>query len=359
MSPPPIHAPDVVSELIANALTCRASDLHLEPVESGYEARYRVDGILNVVAHFSAADGRSVVLRLMVLAKLLTYRPDVPQEGRIPSPTTAAASDLRVSIMPTARGPRAAVRLPGDLTAPKTVSDLGLPPETLNGLYGFASASTGMLIVTGPAGSGKTTLLYALLSHLIAISPGTSVVTLEDPVERLIPGITQIEVTPFGELTYERALRSMLRQDPQVLMLGEVRDAATARLAAHAATSGHRMLLTLHAADPATALRRLLDMGLEPHQLTSTVYGIVAVRLLRRTTPSGTYAGRIPVAEWVRMDKSVRDALLSSADASALRNSYQSQPGHVTLRQAAATLVDSNTTNLAEVTRVLGDPSDV
>lgn len=355
---PSFHAPDVVAQLLAQALGHRASDLHLEPVASGYEARLRIDGSLTPIATYPEPDGRAVVTRLMVLAKLFTYRPDVPQEGRCSHDLGGTAHDLRISVMPTARGPRAAVRLPGDLSTLRPLADLGLPPHAMSGLLDYARSGTGMLIVTGPAGSGKTTMLYALLSHLVATSPGTSVVALEDPVERLVPGVTQIEVTPFGELTYERALRSMLRQDPQVLMLGEVRDAPTARLAAHAANSGHRILLTLHSADPASALRRLLDMGLEPHQLTSTVFGIIALRLVRKLAPGGGYLGRVPLAEFTRMSQPLRSATLALADATALRSAYQNTPGHVTLHQSASALVASGATDTAEVHRVLGNADE-
>src|SRR5204863_417287 len=226
----------------------------------------------------------SLVTRLMVMAHLLTYRLDVPQEGRA---TVVVASspkplDLRLSVMPTTHGLRAAVRMPAELIQPHRLSELSLPVSVLAGLQRFVSSDSGMLILTGPAGSGKTTTIYALLQSIAESSPGISIVALEDPVERDIPGVTQIEVTPFGELTYERTLRSILRQDPQVLMLGEIRDGDTASVAVQAALSGHRLVSTLHAATPAGAIARLLEMGVEPYQLTSAIFGIVSQRLLRR-----------------------------------------------------------------------------
>src|SRR5438552_16721888 len=155
-----------------------------------------------------------------------------------------------------------------------------------------------MLILTGPAGSGKTTTIYALLDHIAQVSKGISIVALEDPVERDLPGVTQIQVSPFGQLTYERAIKSILRQDPQVMMLGEIRDAQTASLAVQAALSGHRLICTLHASSPGGAIARLLEMGLEPYRITSALYGVVAQRLLRRLDPdSEKYKGRIPAAE--------------------------------------------------------------
>src|SRR5271170_521568 len=164
-----------------------------------------------------------------------------------------------------------------------------------------------MLIVTGPAGSGKTTTIYALLQYIAQNSSGLSIIALEDPVERNLDGVTQIEVSPFGQLTYEKALRSILRQDPQVLMLGEIRDAATATLALQAALSGHRLICTFHASTAAGAVARLIEMGAEPYQITSAVHGIVSQRLLRRTTKE---RGRVPVAEFVRLDEAARSAIL-------------------------------------------------
>ena len=235
---------------------------------------------------------------------------------------------------------------------------LHVPPDRLSssrieGLYAFARSDSGMLIITGPAGSGKTTTVYALLRHIIQSQPGLSLIALEDPVERDVPGVTQIEVKPFGELTYERALRSILRQDPQVLMLGEIRDAATAALAVQAALSGHRLICTFHAADPAGAIARLLEMHIEPYQVTSAVFGVVAQRLLRRKA-GDTYKGRIPVAEFVKIDDPLRAAVLNHPDAATLRKAYQSQPTYAPMPQVARDLVDNGLTDTSEATRVLG-----
>ena len=212
--------------------------------------------------------------------------------------------------MPTAQGLRAAVRMPAELTQSRNLDSLGLPTKTLAGLKEFAASDAGMLLLVGPAGSGKTTTIYALLEYIAAHHPGLSIISLEDPVERAIPGVTQIEVSPFGELTYERVLRSMLRQDPQVLVLGEIRDAATAAIAAQAALSGHRLVSTLHAGSPGAAAVRLLEMGLEPYQVASSLFGIISVRLLRRGSIERGYAGRLPIAEFARVDEPMRAAIL-------------------------------------------------
>jgi general secretion pathway protein E len=211
-----------------------------------------------------------------------------------------------------------------------------------------------MLLVTGPAGSGKTTTLHALLAHIVKHQPGLSIVALEDPVERDLQGVTQIEVSPFGALTCERALRSMLRQDPQVLMLGEIRDAATASLAVQAALSGHRLVSTLHAGSPGGAIARLLEMGLEPYQLTSALHAIVSQRLVRRAVEDG-YRGRLPIAETAIIDGPLRRAILQRADASQLQAVAQAQPGYRTLADEARALIHAKHTTAGEARRVLGE----
>ncbi|HVT81383.1 MAG TPA: ATPase, T2SS/T4P/T4SS family, partial [Phycisphaerae bacterium] len=330
----------------------------------GTEIKFRIDGLLTTIEQLPADAGRAVVLRLMVMGQLLTYRLDIPQEGRIRTTfhdSDALARiparqevDLRLAVIPTAHGLRAAVRLPAELTQPRNLADLGLPPLCLERLQQFARTDAGMLLVTGPAGSGKTTTIYALLEYIAHTSPGVSIISLEDPIERLVNGVTQIEVAPHGQLTYDRALKSILRQDPQVLMLGEIRDAATAALAVQAALSGHRLIATMHAGEPATALARLMEMDVAPYQISSSLFGILTLRLLRRRTPEG-YKGRIPAAEFGLMDEQVRSAVLARADAGMLRKSFSSQPGHATLKAVAGHYVTQNLTDIAEVQRVLGD----
>ena len=343
-------APAYVDGMLDRALAAGASDIHVEPIEDGSEIRFRVDGLLTTVEKLPTDIGRSIVLRLMVMAQLLTYRLDIPQEGRIRN----KALDLRLAIMPVAHGLRAAIRLPAELTQPRELGALGLPSECLIQLERFTRADGGMLLVTGPAGSGKTTTIYALLEEISRKCLGLSIISLEDPIERHVKGITQIEVAPHGQMTYERALKSILRQDPQVLMLGEIRDVATARVAVQAALSGHRLIATMHAGEPATALARLLEMGIEPYQITSSLFGVLTQRLVRRTTSEG-YKGRVPLAEFGGMDDGVRQAVLGRGDAESLRNSFASQSGHATLRMMADRYVTQGLTDAAEVRRVLGE----
>ncbi len=352
---PATDARPLVDAIIAQPLHRQPSDIHIEPTAAGYDVRLRVDGLLQSCQQCDSIIGRSLVMRLMVLGQLLTYRLDIPQEGRIAHPQLDGPPlDLRLAIMPTAQGLRAALRMPAELIQPRTLEDLGLPVTVLDGLRRFASSDAGMLIVTGPAGSGKTTTIYALLNHISTHAKGLSIITLEDPVERHVGGITQIEVSPHGELTYERALRSILRQDPQVLMLGEIRDAATASLAVQAALSGHRLICTLHAGTIGGALARLCEMGIEPYQITSALYGIVAQRLLRRRHGDTGYRGRIPVAELASLDAPIRAAILQRADADTLQNLFRNQPGYVSMTAVAQDLIQKTITDEAEVRRVLG-----
>ncbi len=351
----PLHTLDAsatVERLLDMAVQSCASDVHFDTETGTYRVRFRVDGLLEDAERLDLALGRACVTRLMVLSQLLTYRPDIPQEGRM----RFGPHEMRVSVIPTVHGLRAVVRLPAELTQPRTLEQLRLGPPVTEGLRRFAGSEGGMLLLTGPAGSGKTTTIYALLSYIVEAQPGVSVVSLEDPVERQLPGVTQIEVTPHGQLTYERALKSILRQDPQVLMLGEIRDRDTASLAVQAALSGHRLIATLHAGSPSTAIARLLEMRIEPYQITSALYGVVSQRLLRMKHGPG-YRGRVAVAELAVMNEPLRQTILSLNDASHLRQAIEKQSGYINLRQAASELIHLGLTDEPEVLRVLGTGS--
>lgn len=364
---------ELIDEILQAAIARGASDVHIEPTADGAEVRLRIDGLLEVHATHNKAVGRMLVTRLMVMAHLLTYRLDIPQEGRLQFERAggSGALELRLAIMPTTHGLRAAVRMPAELLQPRSLDELHLPDPALRGLKQFAANDSGMLIVSGPAGSGKTTTIYALLQYIAQLSPGLSLIALEDPVERDLPGVTQIEVSAFGQLTYERALRSVLRQDPQVLMLGEIRDVQTATLAVQAALAGHRMICTLHAATPGGAIARLIEMGLEPYRITSALHGVMAQRLLRKladhsgksSTPisepnslaSSRYHGRIPIAEFVQMSPALRAAILNRTDADALQKIAAKSNNYSSLRDSANSLVAQHLTDTDEVQRVLGE----
>ena len=350
-------ATQLVEQVLERAVQQQASDIHLEPKADGYDLLYRIDGLLTPVESFDAPTGRAAVIRLMVLAQLLTYRRDVPQEGRltVALPGGEHALELRLAVMPTTHGQRAVVRLPAELTQPRQLDALNLPPRVFDGLKRFADTDAGMLLLTGPAGSGKTTTIYALLEYIAARHRGLSIISLEDPVERNLEAVTQIEVTPFGEMTYERALRSILRQDPDVIMVGEIRDRDTASVAVQATLSGHRLICTMHAGTPGSAIARLIEMGIEPYQLNSAVFAIVTMRLLRKRSADGEYHGRIPVGELAMIDQPTRSAILDRVDSPTLQHILSKQDGYKTLRQTAVDLVTRGLTDNREVQRVLGD----
>ena len=352
--PDPLDTPRRVDTMLAQALAANASDVHVEPTATGGEVRFRVDGLLTRRDTLTADTAAAMVARLMVLANLLTYRRDVPQEGRAGVTIGGRPMELRVSIMPTTHGLRAAVRLPTTAGQLTSLDALGLDPATRDLIDRFVHADGGILAIVGPAGSGKTTTAYAVLEAIAADQPGLSIVSLEDPVERDLPAVTQIQVQPFGQLTYALALRSMLRQDPQVLMLGEVRDSETASIAVQAGLSGHRLVCTLHAADAGQAVSRLLEMGLEPYQVGGSLFGVIAQRLLRRTSGDG-YTGRLPVGEAVLMDEPLRRRIAGKCEADELRALYRGRPGFVTLHAAAEKRMADGSTDAAEVRRVLGD----
>lgn len=354
------HIPDarpIVDALIDHALAARASDVHVEPVPDGYHIKLRIDGLLQPYDTLARPTGDAILNRLMVMGRLLTYHRDIPQEGRIQLPhTTRPPVDLRLAVIPTLHGLRAVLRMPAELIGPHGLADLNLTPDILDFLRGFAYAQCGLLAVTGPSGAGKTTTVYALLEYLQAQCPGTSVISLEDPIERSLPGITQIEITPFGQFDYARALKSILRQDPQVLALGEIRDAQTASLAVEAALTGHRLICTMHAGSPAAAISRWMEMGLERYQITAGVYGIVNQRLLRRKT-GDEYSGRLPVANFALMDSDLRQAIATQANLDMINSVISRQRGFRPLAGLAQALVAAGRTDAAEVQRVLGHPA--
>lgn len=349
-----MSAPEFANRVLNDAAERHASDVHFEPTADGYEIRFRLDGLLSTYQQIDHETGRTVVSRLMVMANLLTYRVGVPQEGRfaVPLESISASPTLRLAVMPTTHGMRAVVRLPAELSQPRDLETLGLPASVLDHLKRFAETDQGMLLFTGPAGSGKTTSIYALLEHIVSQRPGLSVISLEDPVERDLRHVTQIEIKPFGELSYESVLRSVLRQDPQVLVIGEIRDRETATIAIQAALTGHRLVSTLHAGTPVGAIARLLEMGVEPYQISNAIYGVVGQRLLRRCLSDGSYQGRFPIAEFAAMDESLRTTVLRNSDTASLGRCVEEQPGYRSLRDVAMDAVRDGVTDQSEIDRV-------
>jgi general secretion pathway protein E len=364
----------IVDDVLRRGIQHGASDIHFEPTAAALVVKFRLDGVLSVVDRFPGDLAGRVVARLKVLAGLLTYRTDIPQEGRIDANPNAGrgVTEQRVSIFPTIHGQRAVVRLFYDQADLADLSQLGLPDHILEALRRIAFGNQGVLLLTGPAGSGKSTTLAATLKHIVDHCPGKSIVALEDPVERHMAGVTQVQITPHGEMTFPTALRSLLRQDPQVLMIGEIRDAETARIAVQAGLTGHLLMSTLHSGTPAAALLRLLEMGIEPYQVTSSVVAVANQRLVRRLCPqcrrqdgpAGPFApsgcpaclgtgfrGRALIAEMVQLDGALRKAILAKADLEELQRILAAR-GHMGLRHAGMQLVAAGTTTRAELDSV-------
>ncbi|MHC5036488.1 MAG: GspE/PulE family protein [Planctomycetota bacterium] len=370
----PHPVPAVVEAVILEARDGGVSDIHFEPNREGLRVRFRLDGVLQDAAEIPDPVQEKVIGRLKVLADLPTYRIDVPQEGHVKAETAPGGADLRVSIFPTLRGEKAVVRLFRIQKQLLYLQDLGLPEDLFSALQDLTLMPEGLLLLTGPAGAGKTTTNYALLREILRQSGGRKhIVTVEDPVEIEMEGITQTQVNPDIELTFQRCLRSLLRQDPEVIFIGEIRDPETAQIAVEAALTGHKVLSTVHAGSTHGVFHRLLEMGIEPYLLGSAAPAVLNQRLLRVLCPQckvedgpggayrpvgcdaclGTgYQGRRLIADLLVPNKAFNKAVLSKADEETL----EGVSGCVGLRRRAEALVSSGSTDGGEVDRVLGSP---
>ena len=273
----------LVDLLITQAMKEGASDIHLEPGEDTLRTRFRIDGVLHEVNGPPKHLHSAVVSRIKVLANLDIAEKRKPQDGRFRLKMEQKELDLRVSTIPTQFGEKVALRLLDSATLLLGLEQLGLSSEVLVQFQRLIRAPYGIILVTGPTGSGKTTTLYAALSAINSVE--RNIVTIEDPIEYQLPGINQVQVNPKADVTFASALRAFLRQDPNVIMVGEIRDRETAEIAIHAALTGHLVLSTLHTNDAAAALTRLIDMGIEPFLIASATIGIVAQRLVRVICP--------------------------------------------------------------------------
>lgn len=282
----------LVNLVIQRAVELRASDIHIEPFENRLKVRYRVDGVLEEGESPPANLTAAVISRIKIMAKLNIAERRLPQDGRIQLRVQGKELDLRVSTVPTAHGESVVMRLLDRETVVFDFHKLGFTDEFLPQFQQVLDQPHGILLVTGPTGSGKTTTLYTALSKLNTAD--VKIITVEDPVEYQIEGINQIHVKPQIGLDFANALRSIVRQDPDIIMIGEMRDLETARIAIQSALTGHLVLSTLHTNNAAGGITRLLDMGVEDYLLTSTVNGILAQRLVRRLEP--THAERYPAS---------------------------------------------------------------
>jgi general secretion pathway protein E len=382
----------LVNSVLFQAVRQRASDIHFESFERGLVVRYRIDGVLYPVLTPPKHLQASIIARLKIMAGLNIAEKRLPQDGRFGIRTAGKDIDLRVSVLPTAHGERVVLRLLEKENRLLNLSEMGFSGERLSAIYQLIQLAHGIILVTGPTGSGKTTTLYAALSHINA--PDKNIITVEDPVEYQLLGIGQMQVNPKINLTFAAGLRSILRQDPDVIMIGEIRDRETAEIAIHASLTGHLVFSTLHTNDAASAATRLIDMGIEPFLVASSVVAVLAQRLLRKICPDckqpykpspeelsrlemapasnvtlyrGTgcaacsqtgYRGRTGIFELMVLDDEIRRLIGAKADSATIKQAAIAR-GMITLKQEGALKVLQGQTSLEELMRITQQEIDV
>jgi general secretion pathway protein E len=376
----------MVNALLLQALRERASDLHFEPYEARSVVRFRIDGVLSDVIEPPRALHAALVSRLKIMASLDIAEKRLPQDGRIALKLGDKQVDVRVSTLPTGSGERVVLRLLDKDAAQLDLAALGMSDTTLAAVDALIREPHGIVLVTGPTGSGKTTTLYAALSRLPRGS--VNMMTVEDPIEYALDGVGQTQVNPRIELTFARALRAILRQDPDIIMIGEIRDLETAQIAVQASLTGHLVLATLHTNDAASAVTRLADMGIEPYLLASSLLGVLAQRLVRTLCPqcrragaptagerdllvalgagavatlysaagcdacnATGYRGRTGIYELLAVDDAMRRLVHDRAPEHALRDAAM-RAGMIALREDGVRWLASGRTSLAELVRV-------
>lgn len=375
----------MVNQILSRAVEQRASDVHVEPFENELRVRYRIDGVLHDVDTPPRNQAAAIVSRLKLMAKLNIAERRLPQDGRIKLRLVGREIDLRVSSLPTLFGESVVLRILDRSSIAVDLTQLGLPEKTMKEFTRLIMQPHGLILVTGPTGSGKTTSLYAALDKIN--SPEKKIVTIEDPVEYQLAGVNQIHVKAQIGLTFANGLRSIVRQDPDIIMVGEIRDAETAEIAIQAALTGHLVFSTLHTNDAAGAISRLLEMGVEDYLLASSLLGVMAQRLVRRlcekckvpveagpellgelaradgdpvtvfesagcTSCAGTgFRGRCGVYELLDVDDEIRKQILARASAGEVKATAVAK-GMDTLREDGWRTVREGVTSVAEVLRV-------
>ncbi len=357
----------MLNALLTQAARDGASDIHIEPYERHSSVRFRVDGTLREVVQPNRALHAALISRLKIMAELDIAERRLPQDGRISLRIGTRAVDVRVSTIPSAHGERAVLRLLDKSEGRLSLEALGMQGEVLQKFEHLVAQPHGIVLVTGPTGSGKTTTLYAALSRLDATR--NNIMTVEDPIEYELAGVGQTQVNPKIELDFAKALRAILRQDPDIIMIGEIRDFETAQIAIQASLTGHLVLATLHTNDAASAVTRLTDMGVEPFLLSSSLLGVLAQRLLRKLCvhccqdghPVGCaqcghtgYSGRSGVFELLVTNEAIRAQIHNQAPEADIRSAALAT-GMVLMRNDGERLVRQGLTSREELLRVTRD----
>jgi general secretion pathway protein E len=359
----------MLNALLTQAARDGASDIHIEPYERHSSVRFRVDGTLREVVQPNRALHAALISRLKIMAELDIAEKRLPQDGRISLRIGTRAVDVRVSTLPSAHGERAVLRLLDKSESRISLESVGMTGQTLKRLIELIAQPHGIILVTGPTGSGKTTTLYAALSRLD--SSAGNIMTVEDPIEYELPGIGQTQVNPKIDLDFAKALRAILRQDPDVIMIGEIRDYETAQIAIQASLTGHLVLATLHTNDAPSAVNRLIDMGVEPFLLSSSLLGVLAQRLVRKLCEhckvdgEGVargcahcghtgYQGRTGIFELMTADDRLRALIHNRASEADIREAAL-ESGMRLMRDDGERLVREGITSREEVLRVTRD----
>lgn len=377
----------MINAILTQALNDNASDIHIEPYETRSVVRFRIDGAMRNIVEPHRGLHAAMVSRLKVMAQLDIAEKRLPQDGRISLKVAGKAIDVRVSTLPTGHGERVVLRLLEKDSSRMNLSSLGMGEATLKQIDALIHQPHGIILVTGPTGSGKTTTLYSALSRVDATQ--LNIMTVEDPIEYDLPNIAQTQINSKIDMTFAKALRSILRQDPDVIMIGEIRDIDTAQIAVQASLTGHLVLATLHTNDAVAAVARLIDMGIEPFLLASSLSGVLAQRLVRQLCPAckeaytpdaatlklvGSrqrnavfyrakgceachhtgYSGRTGIYELLVMDDTLRQCIHDRASETLMRE-YAVKTGMVDLRGDGARWLEQGVTSLEELLSVTRD----
>jgi type II secretory ATPase GspE/PulE/Tfp pilus assembly ATPase PilB-like protein len=379
----------IVNHIIQDAVMVNASDIHIEPWENRLVVRVRMIGVLNEIANLPLELMEKISARLKVMANLITYVTDLPQEGHVPADAAIGGVELRLSFFPTVRGEKIVVRIFDPRNRSFDLAALGFEEHTLHTFLNLLARPTGLLLLTGPTGSGKTTAIYSALYHLLQKHGTTiSISTIEDPVEFHLPSVSQAQVNRAKEFTYPIGLRSLMRQDPQVIMVGEIRDAETAAIAVQAGLTGHLVISTIHSSSTAGVFARLINMDIEPFLLASSIIGVVGLRLIRKNCPYCAvpyepepssmklfpqqliehaafrkgqgcnecmgvgFTGRSALTEMLVVNEVMRNAILEKHHSRTLQE-IAAQQGMETLWDAGLRRAASGFTTMEEVTRVV------